>query len=87
MGDVRTLRLVSLHGMAHAKLVDDQTGADVPDVLRIEAHPLELNDARWHATIYVHRRDAAGNFMFTDDAEPVTDPQFVSLVVGSIWHI
>lgn len=84
---MRTLRLISHHGLAQAQLVDELTGADVPDVLRLEAAPLELHDSRWFATIFIHRRGPDGQFLYDDDVQPVTDKEFVRLVVGNIWEI
>lgn len=84
---MRTLRLVSSGGLARATLVDEKTRATVPDVLRLECAPLELHDSRWFATLTLHRRGPDGEFLYDADAQPVTDKEFVELVVGTIWEI
>jgi hypothetical protein len=51
---VRILRLVTQHGAADLRLIDELTGHDVPDVRRVEFAPLEMNDRRFFATIIIH---------------------------------
>lgn len=83
---MRTLRLVSSGGLTRTQLIDEKTGCAVPDVLRLDATPLELHDARWFATLTIHRRGPDGEFLYDDDAQPVTDKEFVELRVGTIWE-
>ena len=68
-------------------LVDEATGHTVPDVLRLEAHPLEIHDGAWHATIIIHRRGPDGQFMYDDKVDPLVDREMVRLVVGSVWSV
>jgi len=72
--------------MTRARLVDVATGRELPDVLRLEPAPIEFNESRWFGTIYVHRRDAAGVFLYEADATPISDREFVELVVGTVWE-
>lgn len=84
---MRTLRLISHAGLQKSSLIDEATGQPVPDVLRIEFAPLELNDVRWFATIRIHRRGPDGHFLYEPDATPIMDKEAVSLVVGSVWQL
>lgn len=83
---MRTLRLIFQRGSPGPTLVDELTGTRVPDVLRIEPSPLELHEARWFARIFIHERDAAGNFRYDKD-QPIQLVELVELQVGTFWEI
>jgi hypothetical protein len=83
---MRTLRIVSMNGGVDLKLIDELTGATIPDVLRLECHPLEYKDQVWLATVVFHERDNAGNFRWDGD-KAVTSKQVVRLRIGTIWSV
>lgn len=68
-------------------MTDDDTGAPVPDILRIEFAPLETTDAKLFARIFVARRDKVGEVMRDTSGTLLADIMFVRVVIGTIWEV
>lgn len=84
---MRILRLVSAHGARDLSLVDEGTGATVPDWVRIEPAPLERADGRWFARVFIHERDATGAFRHDDSDQPVLLVELVEVRIGTVWSV
>lgn len=83
---MRTMRLMAAPDGRDLLLRDEQTGALVPDVVRIEVSPIEYRDRQITAVVYVHERDLRGNLMY-QDGEPVRETMFVRLVPVTVWDL